>query len=85
VTSPWAPTPTPPRERARWRLADVLNWSSRTCWADLVYWAMTTREEQRNPRTRHPLREVFGTETCRQDARDTGVCYCGKFGKPARR
>lgn len=69
----------PRRERLRWRVASVLNRSRRTCWADLVSWAMATRREQRSKRRRHPLREVVGTSTCRRDAAEIGACYCGKF------
>lgn len=78
-TSPWKPARLPWRDRARWALAGVLNRSSRTCWPDLVGWAMASRDEQRKPRTRKPLREVAGTQTCQRDALKTGVCYCGKF------
>lgn len=79
ASSPWRLDPPPLRDRARWALAVVLDWSDRACWPDLVSWAMATREEQRKPRTRHPLREVIGTGACQRDALDSGDCYCGKF------
>lgn len=83
-SSPWRLDPPPLRGRARWALAVALDWSGRTCWPDLVSWAMATREEQRKPRTRYPLREVAGTSTCQADALVTGGCYCGKFTAAAR-
>jgi ribosomal protein L15E len=79
ASAPWRLNPPPRRDRARWAVAGVLNASGRTCWPDLVSWAMATREEQRKPRTRHPLRAVVGTGTCQRDALASGDCYCGKF------
>jgi hypothetical protein len=80
--SPWPVNPMPWRDRWRWAVAHLLDRSSRTCWPDLVSWAMATREEQRKPRTRHTLREALGTGTCQRDALESGDCYCGKFTRP---
>jgi hypothetical protein len=81
AASPWRLDPPPLRDRARWALACVLDWSERVCWPDLVSWAMATRKEQRKPRTRHPLwgTLTLGTGTCQRDALASGDCYCGKF------
>jgi hypothetical protein len=79
ASSPWRLDPPPLRDRARWALACVLDWSERVCWPDLVSWAMATRKEQRKPRTRHPLWGTLGTGTCQRDALASGDCYCGKF------
>jgi hypothetical protein len=75
--TPWARTPW--RERVRWWVANVLSQSRHTCWTELVVWAMATRDEQRSKRKRHPLRAAVGTAACREDAAQTGVCFCGKF------
>jgi hypothetical protein len=84
--SPWGfPTQvrTPLRERLRWLVAYLLNRSRRVCWTELVVWAMATRDEQRSKRKRHPLRAAVGTGACREDAAQTGVCFCGKFREGA--
>ena len=60
----------------RWRIASALNRSSRTCWANIVSWALGSR----------PLLDRFGdgdirrTPSCFEPGQER--CYCGKFANP---
>lgn len=61
--------PRPLRTRIRWWVAKQLDCRSRrTCWADLVSFALGDR---RSPW--QPIRPE-----CRRDAAANGYCYCGK-------
>lgn len=60
-------------ERARWRIAYLLNWLPGQCWADLATWALGWHKgEKRLPWS--PAGSV-----CRADVARTGNCYCGKL------
>lgn len=64
----------------RWRIAEALDQSPRTCWVDLVDWASddglgAMLREEGEPGIL--LRD--STESCKADAERTGTCYCGKF------
>ena len=63
----------------RWRLADLLNRSKRTCWSDLVGWVQRDAYERREGS--YTLRSTFSGKRCRTgpDFRRCGSCYCGKF------
>lgn len=66
--------------RWRWKVAGVLNRLPRTCWANLVGWALADRGQK--------LIDLSGNqEDVRQDwmcrsANDTGRCYCSKLKVP---
>jgi hypothetical protein len=62
-------------ERLRWWIADVLNRSKRTCWADLVTWALDGRNIE-GGRLPQPFRSAA---QCAAEAKTCGGCYCGKF------
>lgn len=76
-------TPTKRREwrRAqwRWRFADLLDRSRRTCWADLVHWAM--RDDYDREHGERGISTVFGAKGCKTgpDYQRDECCYCGKF------
>ena len=63
--------------KARWKIADVLNRLSGTCWANIVSWALGSR----------PLiafdgeGDVRQDSLCRRDAARCGRCYCGKIAR----
>ncbi|HEX9334545.1 MAG TPA: hypothetical protein VF892_01620 [Pseudonocardiaceae bacterium] len=65
------------RERARWRVAYVLNRLPWQCWPTLVGWAL---DGKRGHGSRPRL--TGSTQDCRVDADQTGACYCGKFRHP---
>lgn len=57
--------------RARWRIAYLLDRSSRFCWADIVSWALRSDGSTPFP----------SSSDCRAESlthRDR-TCYCGKF------
>lgn len=68
----------------RWRLADLLNRSQRTCWANLVDWAM--RDDYDRQHREYTLRSTFSADSCKTgpDFDRCGSCYCGKFQDPNR-
>lgn len=55
------------RDRWRWRVASAMDRLPRTCWANLVSYALRSR--------RSPLQ--FQDDVCRADAARNGTCYCG--------
>lgn len=57
---------------SRWSVATVLDRSSRTCWANLVSWALDGGKDAR--------REI-GVGYCRSESitHPDRSCYCGKF------
>lgn len=67
---------------SKWPLADALNRLQRTCWADLVTWALRKRSGDTDEDEYQRLRnKVSGGEWCRKESithRDRS-CYCGKF------
>jgi hypothetical protein len=60
----------------RWKLAAVLDKSSRFCWADLCSWAAFPGP---NCQT---LRDCMTSDRCAADREADGSCYCGKFLAP---
>lgn len=64
------------QNRVRWWAAWKLNHMPRTCWANLVSWALHSR----------PLFDRFGdgdirrTSMCFEPGQER--CYCGKFANP---
>lgn len=71
------------KEKIRWSVAFWLNKRKDTCWADLAMWAMNISGdyELRDyiPRKIGGSKWYTGVRQCRQDARQCGSCYCGKF------
>jgi len=74
----------------RWTVADLLNRLPWVCWADIVDWALqathapSRNSSQRLMRTSRDgetdgLLRMNGSRRCRDDAAQTGTCYCGKF------
>lgn len=62
----------------RWKVASIVNRLPRTCWANLVQWALADRGQK--------LVDLSGNQEdvrqgwlCRRDAETSGVCYCGKL------
>jgi hypothetical protein len=81
-TDAWGKRRTPAERREwrrmqwRWRLADLLNRSKRTCWASIVMWAQRDRKRDENG-----ISTVFDGPQCALEGethRDS-TCYCGKF------
>lgn len=64
----------------RWRIADRVNRLGNQCWADLVSWAMQDRADLKGAglRARLPWRPI--PQSCFDDARRAGRCYCGTVG-----
>lgn len=60
-------------KRLRWWIATQLNRLPGQCWTDLVCWALDGKTRER----RTPWSPQG--DTCRQDAAECGVCYCGKL------
>jgi hypothetical protein len=67
--------PTDRRNRWRWMVASWINRLPRTCWANLVSWALGSR----------PLLDLRDGDDARQDSicrfdlSANGTCYCGKL------
>lgn len=63
----------------RWRIADILNRLPRTCWANIVFWALGSRSmfdrDNSDDIRRSPMCFSPGQERC----------YCGKFASPTER
>jgi hypothetical protein len=64
------------QNRVRWWAAWQFNRLPKTCWANLVSWALHSR----------PLLDLSGNEDdvrqdsiCRYDLARNGTCYCGKL------
>lgn len=57
------------RERLRWKIAATLDHLPRTCWANLVSYALRSR--------RSPIQ--LQDRMCRSDLARLGTCYCGKL------
>ena len=67
---------------SKWPLANALNRLKRTCWSDLVDWALHKNGEYRDEDESYRLRyRLSGGERCRAESADpdTRSCYCGKF------
>ena len=64
--------------KLRWRIAGVLNRLPRTCWANLVSWALGSTPLY----SRHHDNDVRQDWICRKDAAASGRCYCGKIERP---
>lgn len=65
-------------ERARWRIAHLLDKRPGQCWADLVSWAIDgpvgCRRRGDSPLPWRPVRAL-----CRQISPPNDRCYCGKI------
>ncbi|OKI47265.1 hypothetical protein [Micromonospora sp. CB01531] len=59
-------------ERARWRVAGLLDKLPGQCWSELVMWALKYKRNPWSPQD----------AVCRSDAARVGACYCGKLRKP---
>lgn len=59
-------------KRIKYRIAELLNRSPRTCWTNLVCWVEYG----------HPLLDCRIDDACRSHAAVCGRCYCGKVGGP---
>jgi hypothetical protein len=68
------------QNRVRWNIAYALNRLPRTCWANLVSWAMRSRPLI----GRHGDGDIRQDWMCRRDAADNGHCYCGKLSRSDR-
>lgn len=67
---------------SKWPIADALNRLQRTCWADLVTWALHERSGDKDEDEYQRLRnKVSGGEWCRNESttHPDRSCYCGKF------
>lgn len=67
---------------SKWSLAELFNKSKRTCWADLVDWALHKNGEYPDEDESYMLRyRVSGGKRCLKDSTDLEMrsCYCGKF------
>lgn len=67
---------------SKWPIADALNHLQRTCWSDLVTWALHERSNDRDENEYHRLRsQLSGGERCREESIEhpDHTCYCGKF------
>lgn len=56
-------------DRARWRIADLLDRIPGLCWANLVSWVLRQRD----------IRDTRQDWMCREDADNCGRCWCGKL------
>jgi hypothetical protein len=65
IKKPWT-------ERARWRIAYLMDRMPGQCWAETVEWALGYR--------RWPWARV--DDRCRTDVARCGSCYCGKLRSP---
>lgn len=63
------------QNRVRWRIAGWLNRLPRTCWANLVSWAL----HRRPLIDRHGDGDIRQDWMCHEDAARTGNCYCNKI------
>lgn len=67
---------------SKWTIANAANRSGRTCWADLVGYAMREKTGERDYDDQYKLRNsLSGGAECREEStkhRDLS-CYCGKF------
>jgi hypothetical protein len=64
----------------RWRIADRLNRLGNQCWADLVGWAVRDRRDLKGAGLRARLPWCPIRQSCYDDARQAGRCYCGTVG-----
>jgi hypothetical protein len=67
---------------SKWPIAGALNRLRRTCWADLVDWALHKRTGDRDYDYENSLRNsISGGERCRKYSTEhpDRTCYCGKF------
>ena len=63
--------------RARWTVAWWLNKLPRTCWSNLVSWALGDRKLW-DPGNHDDVRQNY---LCGDGVSRTGSCYCGKLRK----
>lgn len=73
-------------EKLRWRVAALaIRWLPRQCWADLVGWAMRDRRDNEGAgvMARLPWQPI--RQSCYEDARQAGRCYCGTVGSDGTR
>jgi hypothetical protein len=69
-------------EQGRWRTADIIGSSPRTCWTDLCWWVINGYTEDHGfEDVGMPEVDGFKARQCRQDSLDVNdsSCYCGKF------
>jgi hypothetical protein len=59
-------------EKLRWNVASFLNKRTDTCWNSWCNWAAFGTEQ-----------DVLSNSLCKQEAKETGACYCHKFTEPA--
>lgn len=67
---------------SKWPIADAFNHLKRTCWSDLVTWALFKRGDDRDENEYHRLRSNLsgGVRCARESAEHPDrTCYCGKF------
>jgi hypothetical protein len=76
VTRYYDPTSGTLTVKLRWKFADLLNRLPRTCWANLVSWALGSKPLI----DRHGDGDIRQDWICRKDAGANGRCYCGKIG-----
>ncbi|NNV07163.1 hypothetical protein ETC03_12310 [Geobacillus sp. MMMUD3] len=69
------------KEKLRFKIAFLLDKRKDTCWTDLAMWAMGFDYELRDciPPKIGGSKWYTGVRRCRQEARQCGSCYCGKF------
>lgn len=67
---------------SKWPIAAAFNRSPRTCWCDLVDWALHKPTGDRDYDEQNRLRNsLSGGERCRKESEthQDRSCYCGKF------
>jgi hypothetical protein len=68
-------------ERAKWRVAVIVDRLPGQCWADLVSWVLDSKHSRdEGLRARLPWRPI--QQGCRDDLARVGCCYCGKLMTP---
>lgn len=63
------------RTRTRWWIAPLLNKLPRTCWTNIVSWALGDRRLF-DPDNHEDIRQNW---MCRRDLAENGICYCRKL------
>lgn len=70
-------------EKMRFKIAVILDKRKDTCWADLAMWAINITGDYKLrdyiPPKIGGTKWYTGVSICRQEARQCGSCYCGKF------
>lgn len=71
------------KEKLRFKIALLLDKRKDTCWTELVSWAMKLNPDNKLRDCIPPKiggsKWYTGVRICRQEARQCGSCYCGKF------